>query len=222
MPPETSPHTRGEQKSRLKKPRSSRNIPAYAGRTHTAQRSAPTLRKHPRIRGENLGLRSVARKIRETSPHTRGELVSRKILVIRLRNIPAYAGRTENVTLPAPYSRKHPRIRGENTRRRFKRTLAIETSPHTRGEPKRLLIKFKKRRNIPAYAGRTIMILKVFSVFEKHPRIRGENWTLYRDRPWVSETSPHTRGELKRFSVNFVSPGNIPAYAGRTPSYECE
>ena len=60
------------------------------------------------------------------------------------------------------------------------------------------------------------MILKVFSVFEKHPRIRGENWTLYRDRPWVSETSPHTRGELYAMATAAFRLRNIPAYAGRT------
>ena len=53
--------------------------------------------------------------------------------------------------------------------------LVLETSPHTRGEPKRLLIKFKKRRNIPAYAGRTQEIANKIQEEKKHPRIRGEN-----------------------------------------------
>ena len=155
----------------------------------------------------------------ETSPHTRGELVSRKILVIRLRNIPAYAGRTENVTLPAPYSRKHPRIRGENTRRRFKRTLAIETSPHTRGEPPDVAGSAAKGGNIPAYAGRTDLASTTHRAAQKHPRIRGENDQLQNQHAFPQETSPHTRGEPLFFWLAAVGTRNIPAYAGRTTSY---
>ena len=63
--------------------------------------------------------------------------------------------------------------------------LVLETSPHTRGEPKRLLIKFKKRGNIPAYAGRTGRFIAIGLGSQKHPRIRGENFTLWLLRLFV-------------------------------------
>ena len=63
------------------------------------------------------------------------------------------------------------------------------------------------------------MILKVFSVFEKHPRIRGESHVCRGRKKDLAETSPHTRGKLV-VSVTITSRhGNIPAYAGKASSF---
>ncbi len=93
---ETSPHTRGELvflhviKNHL------RNIPAYAGRTVDWYLLRKLPWKHPRIRGENQGNRIVRFILIETSPHTRGEHGKDISYFLPHRNIPAYAGRTEN------------------------------------------------------------------------------------------------------------------------------
>ena len=159
MPPETSPHTRGEQKSRLKKPRSSRNIPAYAGRTASKRIQVDRFEKHPRIRGENLPLCQISRRGEETSPHTRGELL----------------------TFPCTHNQcaKHPRIRGENWSFGKCGQEKRETSPHTRGEREAASKSRKTFGNIPAYAGRTEYAEGVERTRWKHPRIRGENAALY-------------------------------------------
>ena len=72
-----------------------------------------------------------------------------------LRNIPAYAGRTGGSVSRSSWFKKHPRIRGENGRERVHSGGLLETSPHTRGEPRMFRIKRFGIRNIPAYAGRT-------------------------------------------------------------------
>ena len=131
-------------------------------------------------------------------------------------NIPAYAGRTQERSLNAPYRQKHPRIRGENTAAVSSCAPVKETSPHTRGEPGNVLIPLKIAGNIPAYAGRTIGVKDSEVSYQKHPRIRGENEGFRNIRGKIKETSPHTRGER---GLGFGAPllhGNIPAYAGRT------
>ena len=50
---ETSPHTRGEPILFAVVSVTTRNIPAYAGRTATAAFRLTLKEKHPRIRGEN-------------------------------------------------------------------------------------------------------------------------------------------------------------------------
>ena len=91
---ETSPHTRGELETAFWPLTMRGNIPAYAGRTTSAEVINRPPQKHPRIRGENrLALRQDDGS-RETSPHTRGERCPLKAAEGIFRNIPAYAGRT--------------------------------------------------------------------------------------------------------------------------------
>ncbi len=134
-------------------------------------------------------------------------------------NIPAYAGRTQERSLNAPYRQKHPRIRGENHRDLRRGRFFLETSPHTRGEPSAAVSVLDRPGNIPAYAGRTIYGEDVNLDAEKHPRIRGENHLARLQVRNHAETSPHTRGERCCCATQPDSPGNIPAYAGRTSSW---
>ena len=113
-------------------------------------------------------------------------------------------------------SGKHPRIRGENSAGSFLVKKAMETSPHTRGEPYFDKLLERSDRNIPAYAGRTKDRSRNLRRREKHPRIRGENPSSFDQLNDKLETSPHTRGELGRFVEAITYIGNIPAYAGRT------
>ena len=131
-------------------------------------------------------------------------------------NIPAYAGRTQERSLNAPYRQKHPRIRGENHRDLRRGRFFLETSPHTRGEPSAAVSVLDRPGNIPAYAGRTCFVRRSRRAFEKHPRIRGENLLLGDPEFGDLETSPHTRGELVWRIPTEDAHGNIPAYAGRT------
>ena len=75
------------------------------------------------------------------------------------------------------------------------RRSVSETSPHTRGELLNALAGDEVARNIPAYAGRTFWSTFVAAHAEKHPRIRGENLSVFQQASTFSETSPHTRGE---------------------------
>ena len=159
--------------------------------------------KHPRIRGENERVVAVTNEPQETSPHTRGEPQAVGQGWQNRRNIPAYAGRTsQQRDLCARYW-KHPRIRGENLTSDLSGVIPIETSPHTRGERWLTSLRAFSAGNIPAYAGRTLDAEKKKMVFEKHPRIRGENTDPFSPKRPIQETSPHTRGELPRLQSHF-------------------
>ena len=73
-----------------------------------------------------------------------------------------------------------------------------------------------KRRNIPAYAGKTIASYSYYYPIPEHPRVCGEN-----DRPHCSMgshlgTSPRMRGKPDASPVLVGEERNIPAYAGKT------
>ena len=118
--------------------------------------------------------------------------------------------------LHAQYSRKHPRIRGENSLSVFLAKSERETSPHTRGERCPQIVLQSAAGNIPAYAGRTLQDRRCEMRCRKHPRIRGENSAIITIRSGIPETSPHTRGELLCPCACGYRWRNIPAYAGRT------
>ena len=131
---ETSPHTRGKlvRELRLKSP--PRNIPAYAGKAPEIDGRLIGAQKHPRIRGESLQHSYCLSVDKETSPHTRGKPSPGLILSMVARNIPAYAGKAEDLARRLAADGKHPRIRGESSVESVGFFCSPETSPHTRGK----------------------------------------------------------------------------------------
>ena len=90
------------------------------------------------------------------------------------------------------------------------------SSPLTRGKPRLGCPGWRKRRLIPAHAGKTAQAHATPSWKPAHPRSRGEN------RPGTSSgmpsigSSPLTRGKLTRFHGRIFAQGLIPAHAGKT------
>ena len=73
---------------------SSRNIPAYAGKTRRVASVTMLVSEHPRVCGENLDFVHHAEKPCGTSPRMRGKQGLIWWIMVVLRNIPAYAGKT--------------------------------------------------------------------------------------------------------------------------------
>ena len=149
-------------------------------------------------------MRLSSNRLMETSPHTRGELISSALSIDLFGNIPAYAGRTAAKRSWRRNFKKHPRIRGENPNRLVWDNWQKETSPHTRGELIWFAVVGTVVRNIPAYAGRTEQRRRKSPNREKHPRIRGENQTASMASLSLLETSPHTRGEHSVFNPQYL------------------
>ena len=107
------------------------------------------------MRGENvLNVVPHAAK-RGTSPRARGKLGASSQNFLRMRNIPACAGKTRFTSTTARRLPEHPRVRGENTPRVAAVGAAIGTSPRARGKPTEQLESAERKRNIPACAGKT-------------------------------------------------------------------
>ena len=151
----SSPHTRGAHRLYLSAPDRHRIIPAYAGSTSSAIMSSRVREDHPRIRGEHYVNSVYPALAAGSSPHTRGALRFRRVVLELLRIIPAYAGSTS-----ARWSPKYP---------------SGGSSPHTRGARRAGGAGPPGRRIIPAYAGSTKLSSPALAARADHPRIRGEH-----------------------------------------------
>ena len=151
-----------------------------------------------------------------SSPLTRGKLAQLVHSVVRVRLIPAHAGKTSVVTGPSPPGAAHPRSRGENGSQESRDRRRRGSSPLTRGKLYLLSLDFNTPRLIPAHAGKTQTVYKQISQWSAHPRSRGENADgVQADQPVVG-SSPLTRGKLGGKKGDVPRPGLIPAHAGKT------
>ena len=69
-------------------------IPAHAGKTGQGARPSGPWRAHPRSRGENQNGEDTTPPKKGSSPLTRGKRSPERLTVLRLRLIPAHAGKT--------------------------------------------------------------------------------------------------------------------------------
>src|SRR5690606_40774931 len=91
------------------------------------------------------------------------------------RNAPASAGRTTpHVARPARSS-EHPRVGGEDERRRYAMSAEIGTPPRRRGGLLAEAGEALADRNTPASAGRTTAAPSASSRASEHPRGGGED-----------------------------------------------
>ena len=74
----------------------------------------------------------------------------------------------------------------------------------------------QRNRNIPAYAGKTLVIFFMGAACEEHPRVCGENRVWWEGALGQKGTSPRMRGKQKSSSAAHEQERNIPAYAGKT------
>ncbi len=130
--------------------------------------------------------------------------------------IPAYAGRTTATNTPCHRRGAHPRLRGVDIHRRWPHEIGEGSSPLTRGGRRVGSARGVEHGLIPAYAGRTILLVWMFADDEAHPRLRGADHASSHFQLSPVGSSPLTRGGLlwdKKFDNG---DGLIPAYAGRT------
>ena len=93
----------------------------------------------------------------------------------RLRNIPAYAGKTIRLAACHCVRWEHPRVCGENSCYLLSGIASIGTSPRMRGKREWCNQEAVGERNIPAYAGKTCLRFLITAQPPEHPRVCGEN-----------------------------------------------
>ena len=153
-----------------------------------------------------------------SSPRMRGARGGSHLPSARRRIIPADAGSTRVITLPATFIRDHPRGCGEHLYQILKWVGLAGSSPRMRGALHLLGQGRRVQRIIPADAGSTISRHAHDLAGEDHPRGCGEHQTLRSHPERPAGSSPRMRGALPRWVHGFRVRRIIPADAGSTDS----
>ena len=110
-----------------------------------------------------------------TSPRMRGKRIGGDWILGLGRNIPAYAGKTHVLFTTMDGLWEHPRVCGENKPAKGGGAGKCGTSPRMRGKRAPSALIAGSKRNIPAYAGKTLTMILTIPSFREHPRVCGEN-----------------------------------------------
>ena len=114
----SSPRVRGKLIAQPRPPALPRLIPACAGKTVRVGSTSMTSGAHPRVCGENWSTASRRSTASGSSPRVRGKRRDRRGQFHGLGLIPACAGKTQPAWTSTCPDRAHPRVCGENHRRR--------------------------------------------------------------------------------------------------------
>ncbi|SDE63123.1 hypothetical protein SAMN05421878_1183 [Actinobaculum suis] len=151
----SSPPARGARKHKRKRVKAMRLIPACAGSTDVQAKAWPSFSAHPRLRGEHAAGCVTIIWEKGSSPPARGALDVVASGEGQDRLIPACAGSTSRAGPPGSATGAHPRLRGEHSTARMKKTRGHGSSPPARGA--------------------RIASNEVASANVAHPRLRGEH-----------------------------------------------
>ena len=171
----SSPLARGTLVAGSDEGDSKRIIPARAGNTGRTGRSGSPGTDHPRSRGEHGCTLCHTRLYGGSSPLARGTRPPLPCTLPGERIIPARAGNTGNLDLPAAVKADHPRSRGEHTMPFAPNPDTTGSSPLARGTHQQTLRRSERIRIIPARAGNTPSTDNLLIGAADHPRSRGEH-----------------------------------------------
>ena len=153
--PGSSPLVRGGQARTMPPTRSTRLIPARAGRTSKGPTSRLGLWAHPRSCGADLTLQLFFVRRVGSSPLVRGGRVFGSLFDLLVGLIPARAGRTDDPRRAASTSWAHPRSCGADSVCLRRVGVLGGSSPLVRGGHQLQRSRQPPERLIPARAGRT-------------------------------------------------------------------
>ena len=148
------------------------------------------------MRGENGKRRTIEIIDDGSSPHARGKHDQDFQNLRSWGLIPACAGKTSMDSLPL--------------------VLSTGSSPHARGKLLQRGAIGVMGGLIPACAGKTALSTWARLVLPAHPRMRGENASLFLKKNDHQGSSPHARGKPVGATNLGLCGGLIPACAGKT------
>ncbi len=188
------------------------------------------------MRGENLGSQCSLLYSMETPPHAWGKPDTGRNEPADCRNTPTCVGKTRSCKCKDIVNQKHPHMRGENEPT-TQNTIAEWKHPHMRGENQQLPKWFESNgetpphawgkpvqksfvslsfRNTPTCVGKTLRYVRLCSVYQKHPHMRGENVVPVPSARCVIETPPHAWGKPMIGLAKIVLSRNTPTCVGKT------
>ncbi len=190
----SSPRARGTVGDCLWRAGRGRFIPACAGNSRRSRGRLRSASVHPRVRGEQLPLKTISTDQDGSSPRARGTGQQLGRAQAFGRFIPACAGNRPART-PATSARTvHPRVRGEQASTESGSLASSGSSPRARGTAEADAIEDAMARFIPACAGNRPASLSRVTTSAVHPRVRGEQGPLGLRLGDGVGSSPRARG----------------------------
>ena len=152
------------------------------------------------------------------SPRARGRPGGRLPSRAATGPIPACAGKTPGKEECRRRARADPRVRGEDEKCKRCSSLDRGRSPRARGRQSVQLGRERRKRPIPACAGKTPSSWTTKPCQRADPRVRGED--LVSSAPWHPHPgrSPRARGRHPDITSVYTWARPIPACAGKTSS----
>ena len=190
----SSPRMRGTPRIPRPVERGTGIIPAYAGNTRGVLCYYRGDGDHPRVCGEHVPVRGLARSIAGSSPRMRGTHVGDFLGGQVNGIIPAYAGNTGRRELARPALRDHPRVCGEHFPDDQIGRWNLGSSPRMRGTHGLNVQGSTFDGIIPAYAGNTFAHPFVAALRGDHPRVCGEHFRQLSAAQKRAGSSPRMRG----------------------------
>ena len=193
-PPGLSPRTRGNQGEGCPPPVRARSIPANAGKPGWLISCTGRSGVYPRERGETASSAVATVTVSGLSPRTRGNPPHLGHPRLKLRSIPANAGKPTMGASSPPIARVYPRERGETAAGAQIVFNFQGLSPRTRGNQLQLGATAADEGSIPANAGKPSTRRTPSIPPWVYPRERGETFVAADVRPADTGLSPRTRG----------------------------
>ena len=135
-----------------------------------------------------------------------------------LRITPAYAGKTACFASSSTIMRDHPRVCGKNTANNWDEAVNMGSPPRMREKLQLPSYLRLLRRITPAYAGKTVVSIRIVTGNGDHPRVCGKNLSPISIQVGIEGSPPRMREKLKGLARLPRCPRITPAYAGKTLS----
>ena len=190
--------------------------PAYAGKSVGISAASICPRDHPRVCGEKIASCTVDSVSMGSPPRMRGKEFFTMTERQEHRITPAYAGKSALHHLFQGLQWDHPRVCGEKTLPRHRAHFAMGSPPRMRGKGSKELESNGNMGITPAYAGKSLTILILYTDRWDHPRVCGEKDLRPDTQALVPGSPPRMRGK-GHFRVGVAClTGITPAYAGKS------
>ena len=154
----------------------------------------------------------------ETPPRAWGRLNRLTIPLGAERNTPTCVGKTPASFSSDTHQRKHPHVRGEDSRLIAEHHGQIETPPRAWGRLGLPLPMLSAGGNTPTCVGKTAAAISPACSRRKHPHVRGEDASLSATMEATLETPPRAWGRLAAAVLANGYRGNTPTCVGKTPA----
>ena len=213
---DSPPRGRGRQRRHHGERRRRRLTPAWAGKTALAGHRSGGASTHPRVGGEDGGVRAWGVSTGDSPPRGRGRRFAACESVGAPRLTPAWAGKTRHDPRRRGIQPTHPRVGGEDRFTSQPDAIHDDSPPRGRGRPPGARRRPRGGRLTPAWAGKTCCTTCRRRAPTTHPRVGGEDRNTTGGSTLCSDSPPRGRG--RRHPPVRAPPGDrlTPAWAGKT------